>query len=178
MATAGSEMLPRHAISRGRAWGLFAGFIGVCVISAAIADWRERHMMMINSSDSLPNWAFLIERGATPHRGDYVFFEPPTIALIRRHFGNKPRLFGKIVYGMPGDVVAHRGPSVIINGRSVATMKPRTRLGEALTPGKTGVIPAGCYYAGTPHPDGFDSRYSEIGFVCGRQIVGTGEALL
>jgi len=25
---------------------------------------------------------------------------------------------------------------------------------------------------GSPHPDGFDSRYAAIGFVCAKQIVG------
>ena len=57
-------------------------------------------------------------------------------------------------------------------------MKPRTRQGEPLTPGATGVVPAGCLYAGTEHPDGFDSRYAEIGFVCGRQILGVGTPIL
>ena len=87
-------------------------------------------------------------------------------------------MFGKIVYGMPGDVVAHDGAVVTINGAPIARMKLRTRAGEPLTPGAIGTIPAGCYYAGSPHPDGFDSRYAEIGFVCGRQLIGVGEPVL
>ena len=50
--------------------------------------------------------------------------------------------------------------------------------GEPLTPGATGVVPPGCYFAATPHKDGFDSRYAEIGFVCARQVIGTGEPVL
>jgi len=67
---------------------------------------------------------------------------------------------------------------VKVNGREVARMKAVTKLGEALTPGVTGAIPAGCYYAGTPHRDGFDSRYAEIGLVCRRQIIGVGTPVL
>ena len=87
-------------------------------------------------------------------------------------------MFGKRVYGMPGDVVTHMGSVVAINGKPVAHMKPLSRSGERLTPGTTGRVPQGCYFVGTPHPDGFDSRYAEIGFVCGKQIIGTGEPIL
>jgi hypothetical protein len=83
-------------------------------------------------------------------------------------------MFGKIAYGVPGDVISHIGRTVAVNGHPVAQMKPFTRFGEPLTPGATGRVPAGCYFAATPHKDGFDSRYGEIGFVCGRQIIGTG----
>lgn len=165
---------PRHA----NALGIMACCIGIWVALATIADWRARHLLVINGSHSLPNWAFMIERGASPRRGDYVFFDPPANALVRRHFGPVPQMFGKIVYGMPGDIVAHDGTIVTINGARVAVMKPRSRLREPLTPGVTGIIPAGCYFAGTPHLDGLDSRYAEIGLVCARAIVGTGEPVL
>ncbi len=163
---------------RKRLWGLYGGLVAGSVVLGAISDWRDNHALLINTTDSLPNWAFVIHRNAAPARGDYVFFSPPPSALVQRHFGRHPQMFGKIVYGMPGDVVGHVGPMVLINGRPIARMKPLTRSGEPLTPGATGRIPAGCYYTGTPHPDGFDSRYADIGFVCARQFVGTGEAIL
>ena len=67
---------------------------------------------------------------------------------------------------------------MLVNGRLVGTMKQLTRRGEKLTPGPIGTVPDGCYFVGTPHPDSFDSRYGEIGFICGPQILGTGEAVL
>ncbi|ATI80547.1 S26 family signal peptidase [Sphingobium yanoikuyae] len=161
-----------------RLWGLAGLFmIGIAALSA-ISAWRGTHLLLINMSASLPNWAFLVHRGEAPARGGYAFFNPPRTALLVRHFGARPQPFAKIVYGMPGDLVTHAGANVSINGRLVARMKPATRLGEPLTPGATGRVPAGCYYLGTPHPDGFDSRYGEIGFVCARQIIGTGEPIL
>ena len=163
---------------RKRLWAALGLFAAGTLVLTALADWRDRHALLINATDSLPNWAFLIERGRAPGRGDIVFFDPPPSALVRRHFGEKPRLFGKRVYGMPGDVVAHVGSDVTVNGRWIARMKPASRFGEPLTPGATGKVPPGCYYAGTPHRDGFDSRYAEIGFVCARQIVGIGEPVL
>ena len=55
----------------------------------------------------------------------------------------------------------------------VGVLKPLSSRGEPLEAGPTGVIPEGCYYMGSPHKDGFDSRYAAIGFVCRGQIVGT-----
>ena len=49
----------------------------------SIAAWRETHAFMINASESLPNWAFFIQRGRVPAKGDYVFFAPPEGELVR-----------------------------------------------------------------------------------------------
>jgi conjugal transfer pilin signal peptidase TrbI len=178
MATVVSELGDQGWHPRKRLWLLLGAAIVGSVGFGAIASWRESHVLLINASDSLPNWAFLIRRHQLPVRGDYVFFDPPRSALLLRHFGSKPQMFGKIVYGMPGDLVAHNGALVMINGAPIGQMKPRTRAGEQLTPGAVGAIPAGCYYAGSPHRDGFDSRYADIGFVCGRQLIGVGEPVL
>ncbi|MDF0490571.1 S26 family signal peptidase [Sphingomonas sp. H39-1-10] len=178
MATAANE----HPITRWRPRKRLWALLGVAIVGtgavSAISAWRDNHVFLINASYSLPNWAFLIRRHQVPVRGDYLFFDPPQSALLRRHFGAKPQMFGKIVYGVPGDVVEHRGMVVTINDKPVGRMKPLTRFGEPLTAGADGVIPSGCYYAGSPHRDGFDSRYAEIGFVCGRQIIGVGEPVL
>ena len=178
MATAASEAGARGWRPRRRLWAALGLFVGGSVLLTAISDWREHHAFLINTTPSLPDWAFLIRLGALPARGDYIFFAPPPSALLRRHFGATPQPFGKIVYGMPGDVVTHRGPLVLIDGQPVARMKPLTRFGEPLTPGAIGPVPAGCYFAGSPHKDGFDSRYAEIGFVCRSQIVGVGVPIL
>jgi conjugal transfer pilin signal peptidase TrbI len=161
-----------------RLWAIFGLAVLISISLTAIAGWREEHAFVINTSDSLPNWAFVVHRNRAPEKGEYVFFEPPGNALVRRHFGTAPSMFGKIVYGMPGDHVAHLGQDVVVNGTWVGRMKPLTRFGQPLMPGITGAIPHGCYYVGTPHKDGFDSRYKDIGFVCRSQIVGTGEPVL
>lgn len=178
MTAMASEVRERGSAATRRLWVLLAIFVAGSVALSAIADWRVHHLFLINATQSLPNWAFLIQRGVAPARGDYIFFDPPRSPLLRRHFGDRPQMFGKIVYGMPGDVITHDGPIVRVDGRDVARMKARTRLGERLSPGKTGVIPGGCYYVGTAHKDGFDSRYAEIGLVCQRQIIGVGTPVL
>lgn len=178
MAVAVSNATAAPWRPRKRLWGLCGGLVAGSVVLGAISDWRDNHALLINTTDSLPNWAFVIHRNKVPVRGEYVFFDPPPSELVRRHFGAKPQMFGKIVYGLPGDVVAHWHRAVTVNGRVVGYTKPTTRSGERLAIGPSGVIPAGCYYVGTPHKDGFDSRYAAIGFACRRQIVGTGEAIL
>ncbi|MET0504183.1 MAG: S26 family signal peptidase [Luteibacter sp.] len=167
--------------AQGRRWPRWAA-IGVLAAlmtgHSAVAAWQRDHAFMVNTSESLPNWAFFVEKNAAPRRGQYVFFLPPHTPLLVRHFGERHGSFGKQVLGLPGDIITHDGPAVLVNSTTVAVMKPRTRTGEVLTPGPTGVVPQGCYYVGTGHKDGFDSRYAEIGFVCRRQILGTGTPIL
>ncbi len=158
--------------------------IGIGAIAAAFAAWQslsawhDRHGIFINASESLPNWAFLVEGGRYPKRGDYVLLDPGHDPLTVKHFGVKPSPFAKIAYGVAGDVVSHKGMDVLINGKRVVRMKPLTRDGETLIQGPVGIIPDRCVFAGTPHKDGFDSRYAAIGFVCGARVLGVGSPIL
>lgn len=164
--------------------GNVARWLAIGVLGAGLAAsswlsaWRDEHAVLINTTESLPNWAFWIEKSRLPGRGDFVVFNPPKTALITAHFGASPAPFAKRALGVPGDLVTRAGDEVRINGETVAALKPVTKRGERLSPGPTGRIPVRCFYLGTAHPDGFDSRYGEIGFVCADRIVGTGNALL
>lgn len=151
---------------------------GAALVWSSLSSWSESHAFLINQTDSLPNWAFLVEKKATPTRGGYVFFKVPRTPLTVAHFGENPAPFGKYVYGMPGDVVTRVGNQVLVNGKPFMRLKPLTKRGEPLAPGPIGVVPRGCYFVGTPHPHGFDSRYADIGFVCGAAILGTGVPVL
>ncbi|MCW2393567.1 S26 family signal peptidase [Sphingobium sp. B11D3A] len=150
--------------------------IGIVLAWSQAADMAESYRFLVNRTGSLPNWAFVVDSSGRPESGGTIFFVPPANALVIAHFGAGRPIFGKTVLGMPGEVVTHVGPLVYVGGRHVGTMKPVSKRGEPLAPGPTGVIPKGCYYAGSAHPDGFDSRYAAIGFICGGQIVGTGIA--
>lgn len=161
-----------------RQWAAI-GFLAVILAgSQALTDWRDSHGLLINTTESLPNWAFFVERKQVPKRGDFVVFAPPKSPIVVKHFGMDTAPFTKIAYGVPGDVVSRVGSDVAVNGKPVGRLKPATKRGEVLTPGPVGVIPDRCYYLGTPHKDGFDSRYADIGFVCADRIVGTGVPIL
>jgi len=159
-------------------WFAIGGLAWLLAASAWLSAWRDDHAILINTTKSLPNWAFFIDKHRTPTRGDFVVFTPPASAIITAHFGQPSAPFAKRVYGMPGELVSRVGNMVRINGADVARLKPRTRRGEVLAPGPTGRIPPNCYYLGTAHADGLDSRYADIGFVCGNRIIGTGDAIL
>lgn len=172
-------MTPPKASTRWRRSLALSGLIiGLPLAWAPLDAFSKDHALLLNASPSLPNWAFWLDKHAPVTRGSLIFFEPPTSDLVTRHFGEGPQMFGKRVLGMPGDVVSHRGLTVLINGRPIATRVARTRLGVPLTRGPEGEIPHACYYVGTKHPRGLDSRYGAIGFVCARQIIGSGRAIL
>ena len=85
----------------------------------AVDAFAKDHAFLINASPSLPNWAFWLDKSAPIARGSLIFFEPPASAMLERHFGKGPHLFGKRVLGLPGDVVSHEGTEVLVNGRKV-----------------------------------------------------------
>jgi len=156
-----------------------AALVAAAVLGwSALKDWHDHHAFLINASGSLPNWALLVETGRFPVRGDYVVFAPGHAPLVIKHFGVTPKPFAKIAYGVPGDVVRRDGDAVLVNDRVVGHLKPKTHQGEALVPGPIGTIPPGCIYAGSPHKDGFDSRYAAIGFICRDRLIGVGTPIL
>lgn len=163
---------------RRQRWGVMLAVAAAASAYASLASWSDRHVFLVNQSTSLPSWAFLVDRHRLPARGDTIFFDPPASRLLERHFGRDHPPFGKIVYGIPGDVVSRRGRLFLVNGRAVALAKERTLRGESLALGPTGIVPRGCYFVGTPNKDSFDSRYALIGWVCGRQLIGVGKAIL
>lgn len=157
---------------------LLLGLVLLPLAWAPLDTFSKDHALLINASPSLPNWAFWLDKKTPIHRGSLIFFEPPQSGVVERHFGGGSQMFGKRVLGIPGDVVRHEGDAVLINGEKVATLLAVTRRGVPLTRGPEGVIPKDCYYTGTSHPRGLDSRYAEIGFVCRGQILGSGRAIL
>jgi len=164
--------------SRWPSWKVLGLILAVFVGWSALDDWSDRHAFMINSSESLPNWAFFVEKNVLPERGQYVFFIAPKTPLIRAHFGDDPKPFGKQVYGVAGDMVSRDGKIVSVNGVEIAALKSFSKRGEPLTAGPVGRVPDGCYFVATASKDGFDSRYADIGWVCGSQIFGTGVPVL
>jgi conjugal transfer pilin signal peptidase TrbI len=150
--------------------------VSLALVWMELTTFSEKHLFLVNRSSSLPHWGFLIARGQAPTRDQILIFTPPPSPFLNAHFGSDSAPFGKIVYGLPGDIVRHEGARVIIGDSLVGVMKDRSLRGEVLVAGPTGKIPPHCYYVGSPHKDGFDSRYLAIGFVCAHQIIGSAVA--
>lgn len=180
MARTDPDLSARGAATRLRLKrvALWAGLGAAALGLMAAHDFSENHLLLLNASPSLPNWAFWVDLHKQPVRGDYVFFLPPRSDLLVRHFGPTPLLFGKHVMGVAGDMVTRAGNRVAVNGQTVARLKPMTMRGEALAPGPVGRIPDHCSFVATRHKDGFDSRYAAIVWVCAAQIVGVGRPIL
>ena len=163
---------------RKRLYAMLAGAELIYAAASSLADWRDSHTFLINTSPSLPNWAFVLDTAHPPVRGALIFFDPPPSVLVRAHFGPHPAAFGKRVYGVAGDIVTRVGRTFFVNGRQVGVAKPVSMRGEPLALGPTGIIPRGCFFVGSPHKDGFDSRYAAIGWPCMNRVFGTGTAIL
>lgn len=120
----------------------------------------SRHLA-INLSRSLPGLVYWLEPGVAPRCGtDVMILRVPRGA---RHFAGE-RLM-KRAAGCPGDMVVHDGRDVYLNGEFMGRAKERSRAGEPLKLGPAGPVPFGHYFAAAPHPDSYDSRYGDLGFV-------------
>lgn len=163
-------MLPtqRHEeIRRLNRWlGLTAALIASSwMVILALSPWIR---VGINGTDSLPGLLYLVlKRQAPQGRHDLVAFYPP-----ENRFYRDGMVFIKRVAGLPGDEVTRKGGDFFINGAHIATAKTHSRSGVALKPGPTGVIPAGRYFVWTPHPDSYDSRYADFGWISKARLIG------
>jgi len=150
---------------------IVAGLIGAF---GAVSTAAGRFTFGVNETESLSHWAFVTDhRRRTPKAGDLVDFVAPPNPYYPR--GAR---FVKVVYGVEGQLVERRGLEVFVAGRRVGRAKTHARDGRATRLGPTGPIPPGRYFVGTPHPDGYDSRYAEIGFISRTDIVGVARPIL
>ena len=172
---ANRKNLARRIPKRLIVWG---GLAAVALSLSSLSAFASDHALMINVSPSLPYWAIWLERGTMPKRGEIIVFDPPPSELLTAHFGEEPKPFAKEVLGVAGDQVTQKAQTYFINGKPVARAKTQSRKGEPLALGPTGVIPHGCYFVGTDHKDGFDSRYAAIGWICRPRVLGVGRAIL
>lgn len=143
------------------------------VVLIAAALFHKYYLLGFNTTYSLPQTCFLIEKGDfTPQRGDFMTF---------RWNGGGPykagQYFTKIVAGIPGDVITRKGRDFYVNGAYVGTAKTHSSSGQVLEAGKTGVLGEGEYYVMTPHPDSLDSRYAMTGWIKKQAVIGKAYAV-
>lgn len=161
--------------SRGYSWrraALVFAFLAGLLGWRALAEVKDRYVFTINHTQSLPHWAFVVDRKAEPKRGDFVYFLPPENPYYDQ-IG-----FVKIVAGVSGDQVHRDGRAFFVNGQSVGHAKETSQAGDPLQPGPEGVIPPQHYYVFTPHRDSYDSRYDDIGWIGRDRLVGVAKPIL
>jgi conjugal transfer pilin signal peptidase TrbI len=84
-----------------------AGLVAALVLWRGLDDLAHNHLFLINRSPSLPNWAYVVERGKLPGTRQVAFFLPPATRSSKRT-GKTPSAFGKIALGLAGDDRASR----------------------------------------------------------------------
>lgn len=136
-------------------------------------NWSQDHFILINQTQSLPNWVFVVDKGVRPARGDMVAFVPGP-----NPYYPEALPFVKIVRGLPGDEVSIEGVEIAVNGERLGAIKSLTGANPNVTAMDPGTIPEGQFFVWSPSPDSFDSRYKEIGYVENTRIIGRARPLL
>lgn len=164
----------RLAFVRARRVLMLSALLALILLGRGAADTAARWRFSINMTDSLPNWAFVVDlRDRRPDRGELVAFAPPP----NRWFA-PGAVFTKQVAGVPGDAVERHGRDFYVAGRFVGQAKPVSKDGTPTSLGPVGTIPPGRYFVVTGHPDSLDSRYAEIGWIDTSRILGVARPVL
>lgn len=165
---------PATPAGRVRRLALLTAILLAVLTCRGLADAAVRFRLSINTTDSLPNWAFIVDQSnRSPRRGELVAFVPPPTRWY-----SPGAVFAKVVAGVPGDRVERHGRDFYVAGHFVGSAKPFARDGAVTTLGPEGVIPAGHYFVVTPHPDSLDSRYADVGWIEEASIIGKAEPVL
>ena len=53
-----------------RKWLIVCAVILALGVLKAIYAWSQTHYILINQTQSLPHWAFIVEKGVLPGKGD------------------------------------------------------------------------------------------------------------
>lgn len=145
-------------------FSICGGILGLALLLLGIYPWFE---LSINLSNSLPGKLFLIHKNIPVKKGD-------TIAFYWRGGDNTTpnTIFVKRIAGVAGDIVTRNGAIFAINGQPIGIAKPKSRKGDPLTAAAGGIIEPNSYFVATPSPYSFDSRYTSVGNIRQRDIIG------
>ncbi|MCC5982655.1 MAG: S26 family signal peptidase [Oceanicaulis sp.] len=145
--------------------GRFGGIVAIGCVFVVMMNMQPRWYAGLNLSESLPHWAFIVDRGAVPGRGELAVFPAPETAAY-------DGLFVKRIVGVAGDLVEVEGQRVSVAGHWRGVALSESREGRGLEPIAAGVIPEGYVFAVTDAVDSYDSRYAEIGLIAVETIEG------
>lgn len=141
--------------------------------SLVLIGLRPWVRLAFNGSDSLPGFLYVVRVGVMPGRDQLIAFYPPHNRYFRDGM-----FFVKQVKGVGGDRIERRDADFFINGQHLATAKAFSLKGQPLQPGPEGVLPDGIFWVWTPHPDSFDSRYADVGWITTDRVLGRAYRLL
>ena len=80
---AATEREPFWSGRRKRLYGAVALAAAVYAGATSLHDWRDSHTLLINTSPSLPNWAFVLDHTHPPVRGSAGVLRPAGVAIGR-----------------------------------------------------------------------------------------------
>ena len=151
--------------------------IGIIVILSALFFLMrfQPYQLGINLTESLPQKIFLVKNGVLPKRNDYMVFYKPN-----KWYKDS---FVKQVIGVEGDKIKESNNRLSIitkeNNQIIdaGIAKEFSLRGEKLTRISTGIIPVGYYFVHAPHKDSLDSRYSDIGLISSKEIIGVAKPI-
>lgn len=166
--TTRSHIISPSAVKRFRPFqAKFRLTVGAAAVSAVLLiSIIHKTRLLISPSKSLPYSVFLLLKGVSGQKGDFITIQGHKTAYF------EDLLFTKQIVGVPGDAVSFKEGFVWINGRKAGLFLTVTKKGKPLTPLKTRAVPQGYLFVMGEDERSFDSRYEEFGLVAEKHILG------
>lgn len=147
------------------------------IVAYPLTQWVKSYIEFdFNMTPSLPYHFLVVMKWLPPERDQLIAFY-----YKKNPFYPVEQLVAKRLLGLAGDKIGNHSGWFYVNERAVGyakfTVTPSKKLGRTLNPGPTGEIPVGQYYVSGDHPDSFDSRYADVGWIKSNQVVGRAYAL-
>ncbi|MEI6806916.1 MAG: S26 family signal peptidase [Myxococcaceae bacterium] len=159
----------------------------IALLTVLFVWFLNGYEFVLNHSESLPLKAIIIKKNKLPvEKGDiFVFYVRNNPA-----YQSKEVKFIKMLGGSADDVISIKASetlktlkteesaesplkTLLVNGAEIGKIKTESLKGMALHQVSEGKIPPHKFFAYTTHTDSYDSRYSEIGLIDEKDIIGT-----
>lgn len=138
-----------------RDWKSTLLFFAVLLLLVSVTKRYSREFVF-NLTPSIEGKLYRMTPDRRVERDEVVVFPFNHLALP-----NGIKHMTKKVMCLPGDILHRVQLDFFCNGKLIAQAKTHTSTGAPLEAFKwtDKEVPAGFFFAGSPHPDGFDSRY-------------------
>ena len=127
--------------------------------------FRKKALGRCNKTSSLPERFWVLNKNKTTNfaKGDYFIFLAPHDQMLT---DGESTPVVKMIAGVSGDKVSFQDKLLLMNGKPIGRVWPKTSKGQTLVPIESQIILSGCYFAWTPSMWSYDSRYKDIGIIC------------
>lgn len=145
----------------------FLGIVSICLVL------QKDYAILINRSDSLSSRLFILHKGKKDIQIDSLV----AYKLNRNARFSKETIYLKRVGGLSGDYIKVDNGKFYNGSIFLGIAKRYDKQGEVTGMQIEGIVPSNSFFVYSLHPDSYDSKYKEVGYVHSDSVLGVAYAI-